>query len=302
LAISIAAIANRGGLSRAAHRATGLVAPRMSMVRPAAVGFNADKVIRAGGLGGIAVFVRHGTSRSYPRGFVVGACALAAAASLAALGMLLSITLALLAVQGRLTGWWLAAGGGFVIYVSVVVVLVAMGARRRDLVDRVWSALARRTSRGLDATEGQSGPVDDVFSAFRAARHSRRWAGRTLGHAALSKALGAAMLYCAANAVGAPLTATGAIVIYAAALGASMASLTPAGLGVVEASTGALLVSAGSSVGTAAMAVALYRLFDLWIPVMVGLVLSRPTWLSRAARARARVSRGVGRPSDLVSV
>src|SRR6478752_10397144 len=45
LAISIAAIANRGGLSRAAHRATGLVAPRMSMVRPAAVGFNADKVI-----------------------------------------------------------------------------------------------------------------------------------------------------------------------------------------------------------------------------------------------------------------
>jgi uncharacterized membrane protein YbhN (UPF0104 family) len=121
-----------------------------------------------------------------------------------------------------------------------------------------------------------------------------------LAHAALSKALGAAMLYCAANAVGAPLTATGAIVIYAAALATSMASLTPAGLGVVEASTGALLVSSGSSVSTAAIAVALYRLFDLWIPVTVGLALSRPSWLSRGARAR--VSGGVGRPNDLVPV
>lgn len=112
LALSGLAILNRAGLNRAAHNVVGLPAEPMSMIRPAA-GFAANKILRCGGVAGAAMFVRHGDTRLYRRGAVVGARALASLASLTALGLLLATSIAVLAARGALTGWWTAAAIGF---------------------------------------------------------------------------------------------------------------------------------------------------------------------------------------------
>lgn len=52
-------------------------------------------------------------------------------------------------------------------------------------------------------------------------------------------------------------------------------SLVPAGVGAVEASTSALLVAAGTSLGGTAVAVGRFRVFDVWIPVLVGALAAR---------------------------
>ena len=72
-----------------------------------------------------------------------------------------------------------------------------------------------------------------------------------------------------------PITAAGALVIYATALAASLLTIVPGGIGTVEASTTALLIGAGATAGAAALAVALFRLFDLWLPVLTGAAVAR---------------------------
>ena len=94
-------------------------------------------------------------------------------------------------------------------------------------------------------------------------------------HAVASKLLGALALAAAIMAVGLPITAAGALVIYATALAASLLTIIPGGIGTVEASTTALLIGAGATAGAAALAVALFRLFDLWLPVLTGAAVAR---------------------------
>ncbi len=91
----------------------------------------------------------------------------------------------------------------------------------------------------------------------------------------LSKLLGALALAAAVTAVGVPVNAGGALVIYTTALAASMLTIIPGGVGTVEASTAALLIGAGATAGAAALAVALFRLFDLWVPVLTGAAAAR---------------------------
>ena len=269
--LSMLAILNRGGLNRATHQTAGLPAAPLSMVRPAAVGFAANKILRSGGASGAAVFVRHGEAHRYPTGSVIAACALAALASMAALGFVMLSAVALLAASGTLTGWWIAAAVGFALYATLVAVAVTIAARRRDLLHRTWGAAAGLVAR-LRRRPAPSGStaVDDFAGALHSVRSQPRWARRAMLHAIAGKALGAAMLLSAAQAAGITLGPADAVIIYATALGASMASLVPAGVGVVETSTGALLVSQGASIGVAAIAVALFRVMDLWIPVAAG--------------------------------
>lgn len=83
------------------------------------------------------------------------------------------------------------------------------------------------------------------------------------------------MLMAATHAAGAPISVASAIVIYATALAASLVSIIPAGVGVVEASTGAMLIGIGIPLPVAALSVALFRIFDLWLPVVAGAFIGR---------------------------
>lgn len=271
------AIANRGALNRAAHRSVGLDVGQAAMTHTAAVGFAAQKVVKSAGAVGLAVFVRHGRRRGHAPGQVAAACVLAASASFAALGVLLSLAVAALAIGGRLTGWWVGAAIGFSIYSVLVVCLAVAIARSRPLAESMWEAGEvgwRRLRRRSADHAGRPFPAE-LFDAIGVARRRPEALGRMMAHAIASKLLGALMLAAAVDAAGLPVSAGTALVIYATALAASMVTIVPGGVGMVEASTAALLVAAGASAGAAALAVALFRLFDLWLPLLTGAVLSR---------------------------
>ena len=288
LACSALAIGNRGLLNRAAHRAVGLDAGVGAMTHTAAVGFAAQKMIKSAGAVGLAVFLRHGKRRGHAPCAVAAACLLTASASFVAMGVLLGAALLALAVTGELTGWWLAAGAAFAVYALVLAPLAVLIVRDRRAAHWAWRG-GQRIRRRLpwcknrDASDAQfpTALLDAVADA-----RTRPGAMRdVLLHAVASKVLGALALVAAIAAVGLPITAAGALVIYATALAASLLTIIPGGIGTVEASTTALLIGAGATAGAAALAVALFRLFDLWLPVLTGAAVAR-----RDARRERRLS------------
>lgn len=276
VALSLLAMANRGLLNHAAHHAVGLQPTQTQITRTTAIGFAANKILKSGGISGLAVFVRHGKRHGFPTGQVAAACVIAAVASLVALGVLLTTAVALLAVSGRLTGWWLAASTGFGLYSLALLFIGRSALRSKEALGASWVSAQRLKNRisRRSAPIDVSG-VDQLHAALRLAWANKAWTKHVLGHAVLSKALGAAMLLAAAGAAGVPLSVTGAVIIYATALAASFASVIPAGVGVVEASTGAMFLAAGAPVAVTVIAVALYRIFDLWLPLTTGAILGR---------------------------
>ena len=275
---SALAIGNRGLLNRAAHRAVGLDAGVGAMTHTAAVGFAAQKMIKSAGAVGLAVFVRHGKRRGHAPCAVAAACLLTASASFVAMGVLLAAALLALAVTGQLTGWWLAAGVAFAAYALVLAPLAVLVLRNPRAAHWAWRG-GQRIRRRLpwcknrDASDAQfpTALLDAVADA-----RTRPGAMRdVLLHAVVSKVLGALALVAAITAVGLPITAASALVIYATALAASLLTIVPGGIGTVEASTTALLIGAGATAGAAALAVALFRLFDLWLPVLTGAAVAR---------------------------
>lgn len=276
--ISVVAICNRGFLIRAAHEAQELDSCPVAMTRTAAVGFTANKIVKSAGASGLAVFLRNGRRHGYAAPRVVTACLLAAAGSFLALGVLLAATIVVLAVDGRLTGWWIAASIGFGIYTLATILLAIVLTRSRSTVRRIADIALRiraRVSRGPSPEPDGSDFADELYDAIRTALRQPACLSRVLAHAVVSKALGALMLMSAATAAGFPISAKTALVIYATTLGASLVAFVPGGIGIVEASTTALLIAAGAAVPAAALIVALFRIFDIWLPVSAGLLLGR---------------------------
>lgn len=283
---SLLAMTNRGMLNRAAHGAVGLSTGVGAMTHTAAVGFAAQKLVRSGGAIGLAVFVRHGRRRGHTPADVVAACVLTAAASFGALGVLLVAAIGVLAATDQLSGWWLAAAGGFAIYALLVVAGVAVVMRSRRATEALWrfGQRAKRRLPWVRRTEETPLPTE-LFRAISMARHRPLALARMMAHAVASKALGALMLTAAVSAAGVQVGVADAIVVYATALAASMVSIVPGGVGAVEGSTAALLVASGASAGAAALAVALFRLFDLWLPVLTGAAVARGELGARPANA-----------------
>jgi uncharacterized membrane protein YbhN (UPF0104 family) len=288
VACSALAMGNRGLLNRAAHRAVGLDAGVGAMTHTAAVGFAAQKMIKSAGAVGLVVFLRHGKRRGHAPCAVAAACLLTASASFIAMGVLLGAALLVLAITGQLTGWWLAAGVAFAIYALVLAPIAVLIVRDRRVAHWAWR-VGQRIRRRLPWCKNRVAPDAQFPTALLDAvadARTRPGAMRDLMiHAVASKVLGALALAAAITAVGLPVTAAGALVIYATALAASLLTIVPGGIGTVEASTTALLIGAGATAGAAALAVALFRLFDLWLPVLTGAAVAR-----RDARRDRRAS------------
>ena len=278
VACSALAMTNRGLLNRAAHRAVGIDAGVGAMTHTAAVGFAAQKMIKSAGAVGLAVFVRHGKRRGHAPCAVAAACLLTASASFVAMGVLLGAALLVLALTGQLTGWWLAAGVAFAVYVLVITPIAVLIVRDRRAAHWVWRG-GQRIRRRIPWLRHRGDPDGHFPTALLDAvadARTRPGPMRELFlHAVVSKVLGALALTAAIAAVGLPITAEGSLIIYATALAASLLTIVPGGLGTVEASTTALLIGAGATAGAAALAVALFRLFDLWLPVLTGAAVAR---------------------------
>ena len=275
--LSLAGIANRGRLHHAAHGCVGLSVSQATMCRTSAVSFAANKLVRSGGAVGIAVFVRHGRHRQLSVSTVTIACLLASVASVVATGVLVATTGVLLARSGGLSAWWLAAAGGFILYLAGMTTILVLAARSRTAAARAWARVDAMRCRVARRPVQPGTVVDDLYDAVATARSNRRELPRVLAHSVASKAIGAAMLLAAAGAAGVPITPSRAVIIYATSMAASFVSIVPGGFGVVEVATGAMFVKAGAPVPVAGAAVTLFRTFDVWLPLAIGTALARGT-------------------------
>lgn len=88
--------------------------------------------------------------------------------------------------------------------------------------------------------------------------------------AALNWLLDASSLYVMVVAFGGPLDPVGVLVAYGLANVLSFIPITPGGLGVIETVATAALVLFGTHAGAALLAVAVWRLFNFWVPIPVG--------------------------------
>lgn len=278
---------NLSWLHASAQRAAGLHPGAADLIRPAIVGNALNLVTKSGGMAGLATFVADARQTGRSRGSVVAAYALAQMLGEIAFGATLLIALVLVWVDGRLSGAEIAASCVFIVYLSARVGLLAASVRSRDAVRRLhaWPRRAISALRHEEAPTIDTSGADELYDAMLLIRRERRRALPVLGHAMALEALGVLELWGAAAAVGASNSLLVAFVGYAVSVLFTIVGFLPGGIGFVEISLGAVLTSYGASIATATAAVVLYRVVELWLPLMIGSMLARSLRRTKAVPA-----------------
>ena len=161
----------------------------------------------------------------------------------------------------------------FALYAAITVVRVGAFAflhRRHDRLQR-WESRARTRMRRSTKM------VRDDDAAMWTACVADQWAHRShfvpaVAWSLAGKLAGAALVTIGVHAAGGSIPIGTALSLYAVATIAGSLALVPVGLGVVELTMMHSLTVSGLTIAQAAAALIIYRLFQLWLPMLVGLV------------------------------
>lgn len=291
LAVAAAAmvlwLADQTAMHTATQWAVGLPA-RPRRLAPVVLGATfLNTVTKSGGMAGLVLFTAEGRRRRLSRGPVVAAYVLASVVSELGFALVLVVALVVVTADGRLSGPEVAASIAFALYLTVRLGLVVVAVRSRTalrrlyaLPGRVLARLRRRPAPVADPTA-----ADELADAAALLRTDPARCLPALGFAVGLELLGVAMLWAVLEALGARPSVAVPFVAYAVSVLFVIVGVLPGGLGLVEVSMGAVLTSFDVPVAKAAAAVALYRVFELWIPVAVGAVAAHR--VRRAAGASA---------------
>ena len=268
---------NISWMHASAQRAAGLRPRRFELLYPAVAGNALNLVTKSGGMAGLTMFTAQARRRGQSRGSVIAAYALAQAVGEVAFALTLMIAFGLIWADGRLNHAEIAAMSVFVVFLSARLGLLVAAVRSRDAIrslytwpQRTWASLRRQTPPPTDVSA-----ADDLYDAILMVRRHPRRALAVLAHAVALEALGIIELWGAAAAVGASTSLLVAFVGYSVSVMFAIVGFLPGGIGFVEISLGALLVSYGASVATATAAVVVYRVAELWLPLIIGFVTAR---------------------------
>lgn len=276
-----------GLVHREAQRAAGLTPPPAAELLPVTLAAHVlNLVTKSGAMAGLVAFDRSGRRRGQAPGRVAAAYLLAGLLGELAFVAVLAAGLALVWADGQLTGAEAAAGAVFSVYLAARTALLAAAlgsrSRARRLVAapyRWWARIRRQDAAGAAAAETRADELHDAVALLR----RRPGAVVPAAAAALAaEAAGVALLWTVLAAVGASHSLATAVVGYALSVLFAIVGFLPGGLGFVEVSLGAVLVSSGIGAARATAAVALYRLFELWLPVAVGAMAARRLAVRRA--------------------
>jgi len=246
-------------------------------------------------LGAVALFLDDARQRGLDPGKVALACVIRLVLNLVWFGMLLTLTLTVLAVRMELMVVHLVAASLLLVAAAVLVSMLVMAAVRPDLVALVLARVGALVDRLGDALLGR-----DLFAEDRARRFgtqfgqaaSALWTGRLRLprpwlHVMLFDVLQVGVLYAMVQAFpgdGAAMSPLTLVVVFTLGVLFSVVAVTPQGLGVVELTLLGAFTMVGLPMGRAAIVVLAYRGFSFWTPLLVGLGALR--WV-----------RGLGRPT-----
>jgi len=259
-------------------RASGVHAdPRRFLLLTSASHF-VNLASKTGGLGGIALYLRESRRTGESPVRVGAAYMIAYALGYAAFFVVLILALVLLYARGSLKPVEVAASAVIVCIVAGLGTAIASGLRSQESLERLYLLAARPLNfvarlvrrRPLVDSEAAHKTTTELYEAATYMRqHPRRYVLPAF-HALGVEVLSAAILYLMALSQRANIGFEAALAAYAISLLFSMIAITPSGLGFVEASLSVLLVSFGMSPHPAIAAALEYRLFEFWLPVLLG--------------------------------
>jgi uncharacterized membrane protein YbhN (UPF0104 family) len=278
-------------LHTATQRAAGLAVRPAQLLASVVAGHFLNLVTKSGGTAGLSSLLADGRRRRQPAGRTAAAYLLSTVVLELAFAVTLAVALVAMWANGRLTRVEVVASAVFGLYAGGRIVLIVAAVRSRAALRALYclprqlAARIRRVRAALPlvgATEGARGagdppPVDhgaadELFEAMVLIRHRPALVAGAFGHGLALQVIEVTMLWTVISAVGAGGGPVTALVAYSAAVLSSIVGLLPGGIGMVEVSVGAVLIGSGVAAPTAAAAVLLYRLFDLWLPIALGAV------------------------------
>lgn len=275
--VGVAILVNLAAFYRATYQALGLSVPFGAMLRLTMASHFLNMVVKSGGMGGVTVFLKDAGRRGLPHGQVVTAYVMRSVLGQLAFVPLLIVALLVVWWQGRLTLPEVLAAIVFGVSMLVYFGVIIAGARSRSAV-RFAYALPGRLTRRLATFFGHRRAqaaadheaADKLYAVIMMLFQRPRLLLMPVVWAVLLDVQGVATLWLVLRAfhqaVGfdAPLVAYGISTLFA------FVSVLPAGIGFVEASLGTVFISYGIAGATATVAVLAYRLFEIWIPFLLG--------------------------------
>ena len=272
LAAMVASFVNLGMLHAAAQRATDLDTSPTQLVEVATAANFFNLVTKSGGLGGLAPVRADARRRRLAQPPVTAAYLLVVMMGEWTFAVTLVVTLVIMWSTGKLFAGEVVASIFFAVIALAKLAAVVAAWRSRSALRRLYAVPARTLARVMRRPPALVDTIaaDEFCDALDIIRRRPRRCAVVAGHAFLVEAFGIGELYAAIAAVGEGRRLTLALVAYAVSVLFAIIGFLPGGLGFVEVSTTAALVSYGLPGGTAAAAVVLYRLSELWLPAAIG--------------------------------
>jgi hypothetical protein len=282
--LSAAIVCNLGGLNQSAQRLLGIRRTFLSTARLTASSRFLNSVTKSGGVAGVAPFNADARRRGESTHRTIAGYVVAEMAAHLGFSVVLLASLPILVADGRLTRGDILVFGIFGAMTIGLCVAIAAAARSRSSIGRLSQIVPRLRNcvllafrRPVSSNEPDQQVADDLFVAVAAARDDPRGLVVVGVHALAAPAIGITLLWTVLEALGLPQGARVAVVTYTVATAFSVVGLLPAGLGFTEVAMNATLTSYGVPTTTSIAVVAVYRLFDLWLPLVAGGVALRRT-------------------------
>ncbi|GIJ57335.1 hypothetical protein Vau01_048510 [Virgisporangium aurantiacum] len=259
-------------------------AAELARLVPLALGAVAvNSAVKSGGLAGVALFDGDGRARSLSRGRVHAGYLLALAFTEVAFLVTLALGVVLARWNGQLTRGESAAVAVFLVFLVVRGAALVAAVRSREALRRTWSVPARLWDRvrRRPARDHDVAAADEFYAAVALLRSRPAAAVVPLVAAVAVDFAGVAMVWTAIGAVGGGSRPGTALIAYAVSAVFGIVGVLPGGLGFAEVGVVAVLVSAGTPTGVAAAAAVVFRVWEFWVPLLVGAPLA---WWSRRAQ------------------
>jgi uncharacterized membrane protein YbhN (UPF0104 family) len=247
-----------GGLLRAGQATVGARFGRWEAIRLAAGIHAANLALRTAGAAGLAVLLVGHRDPSIGGAARSAAYVLGREVAHVCFAVVVAVALALVAIEGHVSGFVVAGGVLFLLSrVAHVAVLWIAACHPRHLPR--WRRLDRLRAH-----------APAFAAALRGAAAHPRPLLRIAGWALVLDVVRIVWLWVALHAVGAPTSPDTAFESYGIVALLGTVSVLPAGLGAVDAGLVATLHHSGTTIAAAAAAVLLFRVAELWVPLLAG--------------------------------
>jgi putative heme transporter len=243
-----------------------------------------NMVVKTGGMGGMALFLRAANRYNHPMSRVALGYVLAIALGNSEFVLLLGLVLSLLWLGGDIDPFQLTAAGATFVLIGVALVSFVLLMQSPPRVEAVWRRIVGPVNR-LAARLLRRGPLLDPEAGARAAVEAQQVMALVRERPArllpalladqLKEVSAILVLFAVLRAFDPDAPITLAINAYALTILFSYVSIVPGGVGVVEISLTALMISQGVPPGPAALTTVVYRLFEYWSPFLTGAVAAR---------------------------